>query len=40
MDPKSIVLYLHRKGRAAQDIHNDLVATFSEEVIAYSMVTR
>jgi hypothetical protein len=40
MHPKSIVLYLRRKGWTAREIHNDLVATLGEEVITYSTVTK
>jgi hypothetical protein len=39
MDERSIDLYLNRKGLTAQVIHDDLVATLGEEVIAYSTVT-
>jgi hypothetical protein len=40
MDPKSIVLYFHRKSWTAQDRHDDLVATLYEEAIAYSTMTK
>jgi hypothetical protein len=40
MDPRSIVLYLNRKGWMARVIHDDLVATLGEEAIAYSTVTK
>jgi hypothetical protein len=39
MDQRSIVLYLNRKGLAAQVSHDDFVATLREEAIAYSVVT-
>jgi hypothetical protein len=35
MDRQSIVLYLNRKGRTFQVIHDDLVARLGEEAIAY-----
>jgi hypothetical protein len=40
MDPKSIVLYLHRNDWTARVIHDDLVATLDEKSIAYNTVTR
>jgi hypothetical protein len=40
MDPKSIVLYLDRKGWAALDIHDGLVSTLGDESIAYNTVTK
>jgi hypothetical protein len=39
MNQGSIVLYLNRKGRTAQVIHDDLVATLGAEANAYSTVT-
>jgi hypothetical protein len=39
MDPKLIVLYLDRKGWTAHEVHDNLVATFAEETIAYSTIT-
>jgi hypothetical protein len=39
MDRRSIVLYLNRKGRTAQIIHDDLAAALSAEAIAYNTVT-
>jgi hypothetical protein len=38
MDQRSIVLDLNRNGWMARFIHSDLIATFSEETIAYNMV--
>jgi hypothetical protein len=40
MDQKSIGLYLNRKGWTARVIHDDLVATFGMEAIAYSTMTK
>jgi hypothetical protein len=40
MDPKSIVLSLHRKGWTARDMCDDLAATLGEEAIAYGTVTK
>jgi hypothetical protein len=40
IDHKTTVLYLNRKGGMARVIHDDLVATLSEEAIADSMVRK
>jgi uncharacterized membrane protein len=38
MDQRSIVLYLHLKGRSVHVIHGDLVATLGPKAVAYSTV--
>jgi hypothetical protein len=40
MDQKTIVLYLHRKGREFDAIHENLVCTLGKEEVAYSTVTK
>jgi hypothetical protein len=38
MDPRSIVIYLNRKGLTLEVVHEDLVVTLGAEAIAYRMV--
>jgi hypothetical protein len=40
MGPKSIALYLDRKGWTARVIHDNFVATLGEEAVTYSTATR
>jgi hypothetical protein len=40
MSHTSIVLYFNRNGRIARVIHDDLVATFGEDVVSHSMWTK
>jgi hypothetical protein len=40
MDRKSVVLYLDRKSWTASVIREDLIATFGEEIFAYTAATK
>ena len=40
IDTRSIVLYLHKKGLSAKEIHNDIIQTLGPNIIKYSTVTK